>query len=81
MTTIFVILFASNIFLAYQYFHLKEELQRFVNQKIINKPYICPANGWINCMPILSEEGKKACSQEAVKWYKENCPDFKGVAQ
>ncbi len=42
--------------------------------------YTCPANGWQDCMPILSEEGKRACSEEAMTWYKANCPDFQGAA-
>jgi len=42
--------------------------------------YVCPQNGWIDCMPILTEEKKKACSPEAISWYKENCPNFKGGA-
>ena len=49
------------------------------NQK--GTKFVCPQSGWVDCMPILSEEGKKACSQEAVAWYKANCPDFKGVAK
>ena len=43
--------------------------------------YICPANGWINCMPMLSEEAKQGCTSEAIAWYKKNCPNFQGVAQ
>ncbi len=42
--------------------------------------YQCPINGWISCMPMLSEEGKRLCSAEAMSWYKKNCPDFKGAA-
>lgn len=42
--------------------------------------YVCPQNGWVNCMPILSPEGEKQCSGEAVEWYKANCPNFQGVA-
>jgi hypothetical protein len=42
--------------------------------------YSCPQNGWVNCMPILTEEGKKACTKDAIIWYRKNCPDFKGVA-
>jgi len=45
-----------------------------------NSSYTCPENGWQNCMPILSEESQKACSDEAMDWYKSNCPDFKGAA-
>lgn len=43
--------------------------------------FTCPKNGWINCMPILTDEAKKNCSKEAVEWYKTNCPNFEGVAQ
>lgn len=43
--------------------------------------YTCPKGGWVNCMPILTEEAKKACSSQALEWYKKNCPNFKGVAQ
>jgi hypothetical protein len=42
--------------------------------------YTCPTNGWISCMPMLSEEGKIACSDEAMQWYKANCPNFQGSA-
>lgn len=43
--------------------------------------YSCPANGWVNCMPILTPEAQKACSAEAVSWYQTNCPNFQGIAQ
>ena len=43
--------------------------------------FTCPANGWANCMPMLSEEGKRACSVEAMAWYKANCPNFQGIAR
>lgn len=42
--------------------------------------YQCPKTGWVNCMPILTEDAKKACSSDAIKWYKANCPNFKGTA-
>lgn len=42
--------------------------------------YSCPESGWVSCMPILSEEGKRLCSPDAMKWYKDNCPGFKGAA-
>lgn len=45
-----------------------------------NSSYACPENGWVNCMPILNEAGKKACSPEAMNWYKNNCPNFQGGA-
>ncbi len=43
--------------------------------------FVCPANGWANCMPILNETGKRNCSGKALEWYKLNCPDFKGLAR
>jgi hypothetical protein len=42
--------------------------------------YACPVNGWVDCMPIMDEAKKKACSPEAMTWYKANCPNFKGGA-
>lgn len=41
----------------------------------------CPEGNWINCMPIISEKDQLKCSPEAISWYKENCQDFKGIAQ
>lgn len=43
--------------------------------------YSCPKNGWVNCMPILTDEAKKLCQPEAINWYIANCPGFKGIAQ
>ena len=43
--------------------------------------YICPPSGYVNCMPILNDAGKKGCSTEAIAWYKTHCPNFKGIAQ
>lgn len=40
----------------------------------------CPQSGWVNCMPILNDVGKKACSEDAVRWYRSNCPGFQGLA-
>lgn len=41
--------------------------------------YTCPASGYTDCMP--SPDGpKSSCTDEAIKWYKANCPDFKGGA-
>jgi len=46
---------------------------------ILISKYPCPKTGWINCMPILTEERKKLCLPEAISWYKKNCPEFKGA--
>lgn len=40
--------------------------------------YTCPTGGWIDCMP--GTDIKPGCSTEAINWYQENCPDFRGVA-
>ena len=42
--------------------------------------YTCPANGYVDCMPIFTPEKQAACSAEAMAWYKANCPDFNGGA-
>ncbi|MFZ3068951.1 MAG: hypothetical protein WA052_01405 [Microgenomates group bacterium] len=42
--------------------------------------FICPANGWVDCMPILDEAKTISCSAEAMAWYKVNCPNFQGAA-
>lgn len=42
--------------------------------------YICPPSGYVDCMPVLTPEKQKACSTEAMNWYKANCPNFKGGA-
>lgn len=45
-----------------------------------NNTYKCPENGLVNCMPILDEARQKACSPQAMEWYKTNCPNFQGGA-
>lgn len=47
--------------------------------KLNNSKYICPANGWVNCMPG-PDMPREECSQDAMDWYEENCPDFQGSA-
>lgn len=42
--------------------------------------YTCPTSGWVDCMPVLDEAKKLACSDEAMTWYKTNCPNFQGGA-
>jgi len=42
--------------------------------------YTCPENGWVDCMPTLDTAKTKACSIEAMNWYKTNCPNFQGAA-
>lgn len=46
----------------------------------ITVEYQCPEAEWVNCMSILTEKSKKACSKEALEWYKNNCLNFKGAA-
>ncbi len=47
----------------------------------IDQVYTCPINGWQGCMPILTPEAEKVCSQEAYLWYQKNCPNFQGFAR
>jgi hypothetical protein len=68
-------------FFAYQNWQLKQR----VSQTKITTPtpapgYTCPKNGWVDCMPVLDAAKKKACSPDAMSWYKINCPDFRGGA-
>jgi hypothetical protein len=42
--------------------------------------YRCPPTGVVDCEPVLDAAKKKACSPEAMAWYKINCPNFKGGA-
>lgn len=64
----------------------KTNYQKTVNQilssfKLLDQStttYLCPANGWVGCMP--GQEAKPECSTEAMSWYKTNCPNFKGAA-
>jgi len=43
--------------------------------------FTCPANGWVNCMPVRAPEAQRQCTPEAIKWFETNCPNFQGVAQ
>lgn len=45
-----------------------------------NPPYSCPKTEWVNCMPILTPEAQKSCTNEYLDWAKNNCPNFKGAA-
>jgi len=49
--------------------------------KFLDQPkntYVCPANGWVDCMP--GPAIKPECSAAAMSWYTTNCPNFKGGA-
>ena len=54
--------------------------QMILPSSTLTDKYQCPKTGWIDCMPILTEEKKKFCLPEAINWYKKNCPNFKGKA-
>jgi len=41
--------------------------------------YQCPRNGYVNCMPILTEEAAKECTDNAIEWFETNCPNFQGI--
>lgn len=57
--------------------------QKYQTEKTQKEESICPVNGWLNCMPILSEEGKREGKRQCnnVDWFKKNCPNFQGIAQ
>lgn len=40
----------------------------------------CPSTEYIDCMPTPDAGVKYECSPDAITWYQNNCPDFKGVA-
>lgn len=46
-------------------------------------PYSCPVSEWIDCMPVITPDGKglnrPQCDPDYLKWAKENCPGFKGA--
>lgn len=60
---------------------LKKILSTFKFSNQSQSKFTCPQGGWVDCMPIMDEAKKLACSSEAENWYKTNCPDFKGFAQ
>ncbi len=41
---------------------------------------MCPASGWVDCMPSVDTEKKISCSTQFLKWAKANCPNFQGAA-
>ena len=47
--------------------------------KPVDSNYTCPKTEWVNCMPILTLEAQKLCTQEYLNWAKSNCPGFKGA--
>lgn len=56
---------------------------KFLENSLEGKGYICPKNGWEDCMPIAllpGEQDTRECSQEALDWKKKNCPNFRGAA-
>ena len=61
-----------------------EEILETINLEDVkqqnNVSYTCPENGWENCMPILTPEAQKQCTQEALIWKKLNCSNFQGSA-
>src|SRR3989344_3462567 len=43
-------------------------------------PYSCLEGGWVSCMPMPSPQGPKNFTPEALAWFKNNCPNFEGIA-
>lgn len=57
--------------------YIMEKIQIIIPDGLV---YKCPVNGWVDCQPVMDEAKKKACSSEAMAWYKTNCPNFQGGA-
>ena len=36
--------------------------------------YVCPADGYLNCMPIVPPERRAFCSADYRDWILDNCP-------
>jgi hypothetical protein len=53
---------------------------KFTDQKSPDSSYTCPPTGYVDCMPALDVAKQKACSTDAMNWYKANCPNFQGGA-
>ena len=64
----------------YTIFGNSEFYIKFMNDSVPQTQYTCPENGVIGCMPVLSDEGKRNCSPEAMAWYRANCHTFTGAA-
>ncbi len=48
--------------------------------------FTCPATGWVDCMPFVTEDQeintmmRAECTPEFEEWAYENCPNFEGIA-
>lgn len=41
--------------------------------------YVCPADGYLNCMPIVPAERRSYCSADYTSWIVSNCPNVEIV--
>lgn len=41
--------------------------------------YVCPADGYLNCMPIVPPERQAMCSGDYREWITANCPNVEIV--
>jgi hypothetical protein len=42
-------------------------------------PRICPADGYLDCMPIVPAESRTYCSADYRNWIVKNCPNVEIV--
>lgn len=60
--------------------HIYYPVFQSTNLPVPTPSYTCPPTGYIDCMPVLDATKQKACSSDAINWYKANCPNFQGGA-
>ena len=52
---------------------------KFSGNTVASK-YVCPTTSYVDCMPTINGGIKAECTQEALTWFKANCPGFQGAA-
>ncbi len=80
LSIILFVLVGVTILLTYQNYKLRQRLTGYQGYSSDKYNYQCPENGWVDCMPVLDGDRQRACSSEAMVWYKTNCPEFQGAA-
>ena len=44
-----------------------------------NENYVCPSDGYLNCMPIVPAQRRAFCSADYRSWILDNCPNVEIV--
>ena len=44
-----------------------------------NESFVCPTDGFLNCMPIVPAERRSYCSADYRGWIVDNCPNVEIV--